>query len=202
MSEAARPRFNGMPMAASPHVLLLVDWINPLEHPGAARLAPRAVAAARRTARLKRELARTGTLAVYANDNYDVWRSDLQTLQKRCHDAGGAAAEIARLLAPGPQDVAVLKPRHSAFFETPLQLLLQQVKAEKVVITGLVSEGCVLFTAIDAYVRGYRLAVPADCIASSDPALHRSAVSYLGDVLHADVRPAATHLPARARRAS
>jgi nicotinamidase-related amidase len=169
--------------------MLLVDWINPLEHPGADALAPLAVAAAQRTAQLKKRLTNGGALAVYANDNYGVWRSDLRTLQQTCNDAGGSPRKIVGLLAPRPNDIAVLKPRHSAFYETPLQLLLQQVKARELVITGLTSEWCVLFTAIDAYVRGYQLTVPVDCIASGDAARHRQTVSYLGEVLCANVRP-------------
>jgi nicotinamidase-related amidase len=191
MTEPARPRFDGLPPGESARVLLLVDWITPLAHDGADALAPHALAAARCTARLKRSLAASGVLAVYANDNHGLWRSDLRRLLARCRAAGGVAREIARLLAPGPDDVAVLKPRHSAFYETPLALLLAQVKARELVITGLASEWCVLFTAMDAYVRGYRLVVPQDCIASADPARHAQAVDYLEGVLGADVAPAA-----------
>jgi nicotinamidase-related amidase len=190
MSEPVRPRFDGLPPGESARVLLLVDWITPLDHAGADALAPHALAAARRTAALKRQLAREGVLAVYANDNHGLWRSDLRTQLARCRAAGGAAAEIARRLAPRREDVAVLKPRHSAFYETPLALLLSQVKARELIITGLASEWCVLFTAMDAYVRGYRLVVPQDCIASADRARHAQAVDYLQGVLGADVAPA------------
>ena len=170
-------------------MLLLVDWINPLTHAGADQLRRPALAAARCTARLKQRLSRTGVQAIYANDNYGVWRSDFHTLLQQCRRSGGEAAEIAELLAPARNDITVVKPRHSAFYETPLQVLLQQLKARELVIAGVASEWCVLFTAMDAYVRGYSLRVPSDCIASASREHHAAAVNYLGKVLGADVAP-------------
>jgi len=127
--------------------------------------------------------------SVYANDNYGVWRSDFRTLLRKCRERGGASADIAELLAPARGDIAVLKPRHSAFYETPLQVLLQQFKARELIVTGVATEWCVLFTAMDAYVRGFELTVPSDCTASGSSAQHASAVSYMRDVLGADVAP-------------
>ena len=184
----AQPRFAGAP-SASVRVLLLVDWINPLTHAGSDKLRQPALAAARCTARLKQRLTRTDVQSIYANDNYGIWRSDFHTLLEQCREGGGEAAEIAGLLAPASNDITVVKPRHSAFYETPLQLLLQQLKARELVIAGVASEWCVLFTAMDAYVRGYSLRVPSDCIASASRENHAAAVNYLGKVLGADVTP-------------
>ena len=184
----SQPRFSGAP-SESAQVLLLVDWINPLTHAGADPLRRPALDAARRTARLKQRLTRSGVQSIYANDNYGVWRSDFRTLLKQCSESGGEAAEIAALLAPARNDITVVKPRHSAFYETPLQVLLQQLKARELVIAGVASEWCVLFTAMDAYVRGYSLWVPSDCIASASREHHAAAVNYLGKVLGADVTP-------------
>ena len=64
----------------SERVLLLVDFINPFNFPGAERLAPAAVEAARATAGLKERLAAEGVTTIYANDNYGVWQSDFHTL--------------------------------------------------------------------------------------------------------------------------
>jgi len=189
-------RFEGSEAGPSPCALLLVDWINPLDHDGAEALAPPALAAARATARLKSRLVSMGVQCIYANDNYGLWRSDFRELVANCRQRGGASAAIADLLAPRSNDMVVVKPRHSAFYETPLQLLLQQLEVREIVLAGLASEWCVLFTAMDAYERGYSVWVPQDCMASESREQHLSAVRYMRDVLRVKVDAAE---PAAAR---
>jgi len=199
MSGPARPRFSGVPLAPSATVLLLVDWINPFDHEDARALDAPARAAARNTVRLRARLGRSGVQAIYANDNYGIWRSDFRGLIRRCRAAGGASAAITRLLPPRHDDIAVVKSRHSAFYETPLQLLLQQLKARELIITGVSTEWCVLFTAMDAYVRGYRLRVPQDCVASAFPERHAAALTYMSETLGADVSASPPGVAARRR---
>lgn len=182
-----QPRFDGAGGDPSPCVLLLVDWINPLDHEGADALAAPALLAAQATSRLKARLGSMGVQSIYANDNYGLWRSDFRDLVARCRRQGGTSAAITDLLAPHGGDMAVVKPRHSAFYETPLQLLLQQLETRELVLAGLASEWCVLFTAMDAYERGYSLWVPQDCIASSSPDQHATAVRYMQEVLRVKV---------------
>lgn len=178
-------------LAESRTTLLLVDFINPLEFPAARRLARPALAAARATAALKARLRRAGVQAVYANDNYGGWQSNFQSVFARCVGGGGVPAEMARLLAPAPDDIAVLKPRHSAFFATPLQLLLEQLKAERLIMVGLATDLCVLFSALDAHVRGYQLWVPRDCVAAETPKRQRDALHYMETVLGVHTRASA-----------
>src|SRR5262245_36120542 len=87
----------------------------------------------------------TACKRIYANDNYCVWHSDFRQLLSYCRAGGGASRAIARLLSPQRNDIAVVKPRHLAFYETPLQVLLQQLKARELIITGVSTELCVLF---------------------------------------------------------
>lgn len=212
MNAPAQPRLSGVPLADSPRVLLLLDWINTFDHEEAERLSEPALQAALRTAALKKHLGKDGVQAIYANDNYGVWRSDFRALIRTCIARGGVSAEIARILSPESRDIAVLKARHSAFYETPLQLLLQQLKVRELVVVGLATEWCVLFTAMDAYVRGYSLWVPADCVASHSSERHEAAILYMEQVLGASVAAsdvvkeppfAAQHPPgARNRRSS
>jgi nicotinamidase-related amidase len=187
LNAPAQPRFSGGPLADSPRVLLLVDWISTFDHEGAEQLCEPALRAARRTADLKKRLARQGIQSIYANDNFGVWRSDFRGLLKDSLERGGVSAEIARLLSPEPEDIAVLKARHSAFYETPLQLLLQQLHARELIVVGVATEWCALFTAMDAYVRGYSLWVPADCVASESRERHQAALLYMAQVLGANV---------------
>jgi len=179
---AARVRRRA-PAGAAPQrawrVLLLVDFINPFDFPGAGELAAPALAAAAATAVLKARLAAQGVPAVYVNDNFGHWQSDFRSLVAHCRRRRGTAAALARRLAPAPGDLTVLKPRHSAFHQTPLDLLLAQMGARELVLTGLATDLCVQFSAMDAFIRGYRLWVPQDCCAAESPARHRAALDWM-----------------------
>jgi len=83
----------------------------------------------------------------------------------------------------------VLKPKHSGFYATTLDLLLRYLKVTTVILTGLTGVICVLFTANDAYMRDFHLLVPADCVASLHPDENRHALTHMHRVLHADIRP-------------
>jgi nicotinamidase-related amidase len=159
--------------------LLVIDMINPLRFDGAEDLAEPAVAAARCTAALKRRLAGQGVPAIYVNDNFGHWRSDFQGLVALCRRGGGPSAALMRQLAPHRGDLTVLKPRHSAFFGTPLDLLLERIGARKLVITGLATDLCVQFSAADAYVHGFRLWVPEDCTAAESPERKQAALNWM-----------------------
>jgi len=184
MSHIALPK-----LPPSKTVLLLVDFINPLKFEGADQIAPSALAAARQTAALRRRLAREGVRTVYANDNYGTWTSDFKELLKRCTALRGVAGEMARLLAPTSKDFTLLKPRHSAFYATPLNLLLEQLQCRRLVVAGIAADSCVLFSAMDAYLRGYSLWVPVDCVAAETEEARDMALAQMERVLKADVRP-------------
>lgn len=174
----------------SRQVLLLVDFINPLDFPGAEKLAQPAVAAARAAAELKSRLERQGVATIYANDNYGVWQSDFHSLVSSCLGMEGPGGEVARLLYPQARDITILKPRHSAFFGSPLELLLDEMKAQDLVICGLATDICVQLTAMDAFLREYTIWVPSDCTAAESPQAWKAAMTYMAQVLRCDTRPA------------
>ncbi len=173
----------------SAKVLLLVDFINPLDFPEADRMVPDAFQAAQAAARLKDRLARRGVPAIYANDNYGTWHSDFRDLLQACQALPGHRGEIARLLAPAESDLTVLKPRHSAFQSTPLDLLLRQMEADKLIIVGLATDMCVHLSAMDAYMNGYKVWVPADCTAAQEQGHKDTALAQMARVFKCDIRP-------------
>jgi nicotinamidase-related amidase len=173
----------------SKRVLILVDFINPLDFPGAEKLAPPALKAARATARLRDRLDREQVAVVYANDNYGVWQSDFHSLVSNLVGLDGISGEIARLLAPRATDITLLKPRHSAFYCTPLELLLKEMGAEELILCGVAADMCVQMTAADAFLRGgFRIWVPRDCIAAETPQATLGSLKYMEKILRCDVR--------------
>ena len=176
-------------MPVSRTVLLLVDFINPLRFPGADELAPAALEAARTAASLKAKLAKEQVQTVYANDNYGRWSSDFSSIWKSCRALGGPSGQMARQLKPTKKDCALLKPRHSAFYATPLDLLLRQLRCRRLILAGIAADNCVLFTAMDAYLRGYSLWVPADCVAAETDDAKIQALAQMRQTLKARVAP-------------
>jgi nicotinamidase-related amidase len=175
----------------SKQALVLVDFMNPLDFPGAEDLAPAALEAARATARLKRELSRRGVPTIYANDNFGIWYSEFGAMVQALLKQAGPSGSIAKLLKPRRGDLTVLKPMHSAFFGSPLDILLEKMGVEKLVFAGLATDICVKLTAMDGFLRGFRMAVPADCTAAESPEKKSAALEYMRDILKCDVRPLA-----------
>lgn len=173
----------------SPVALLLIDVINDLEFEGGEKLLRHALPAARRIAEFKKRCAVAGIPAIYVNDNFGKWRSDFKKLISHCVDDNTRGREIVELLKPEPDDYFVLKPKHSGFYSTTLDLLLKHLGAETLVLAGFTADICILFTANDAYMRDYHLVIPADCVASQDETENQRALKFMERVLKADVSP-------------
>ena len=170
-----------------PVALLVLDAINDLEFPGGSRMLPRAIRMARRIAALKARASALRIPVIYVNDNFGRWRSDFHRIVAHCLDDEVAGRPVVEQLVPDESDYFVLKPKHSGFYNTTLDLLLQYLGTETVVITGMATDVCVLFTAADAYMRDLRVIIPRDCVTALTPSVHRAALAQMKNVLKADV---------------
>lgn len=171
--------------------LLLIDVINDLEFPEGEQLLRHALPTARRIVELKKRAKGLGIPTIYANDNFGRWRSDFNAQVEHCLHDGVRGQPLAELLAPENDDYFVLKPKHSAFFSTTLDILLDYLEVKTVILAGVAGDICVLFTANDAYMRDFRLIVPADCVASNSEDENRHALEQMARVLKADTRASA-----------
>lgn len=172
--------------------LLLIDVINDMEYEGGERLLAQALPMAERLAALKRRAKAAGVPVIYANDNFGRWQSDFASQVRHCTEKGVRGRPIAQLLAPAPDDYFVLKPKHSAFFVTPLDTLLQYLGAYTVLLTGIATDSCVLFTAADGFLRDLELIAVEDCMVAIDPQDHRDALRHMARVMDVAVQPAAS----------
>lgn len=178
----------------SPRALLIVDMINALDFDGGAAMLEPALAAAERVLALKRAFASRGLPIIYANDNFGRWRSDFASVVRACAASGVRGRRLAERLAPADDDYFVLKPRHSAFYATPLELLLRQLGVEELCIVGLAGDNCVLFTAYDAYLREFRVFVPEDGVASPTAERNARALTQIRQALHGVTDPADAYI--------
>jgi nicotinamidase-related amidase len=180
---------HGMVPDTSPVALILLDVINDLEWEGGERLLPHALPMADGLATLKLHAKQAGIPAIYVNDNYGRWQSDFNRLIAHCVQEDVRGRPVVELLLPDEDDYFVLKPKHSGFFSTSLDVLLEYLRARTLIITGIAGNICVLFTVNDAYMRDFNLFVPSDCVASNDPADNRHALEQMSTVLEADITP-------------
>ncbi|HEV7912606.1 MAG TPA: isochorismatase family cysteine hydrolase [Albitalea sp.] len=170
--------------AAGGRALLIVDMISSWDFPDADKLLPQAAAIAAPIAALAARCRRRGVPVIYGNDNRGQWRSDFRRVVEQSLAAGGDGAQITRQLAPGDEDYFVLKPKQSAFFGTPLDLLLRHLGAHRLLIAGVASDQCVMTSAMAARMRDYEVLVPADCVASQTAARNKRAIATFEEALN------------------
>jgi nicotinamidase-related amidase len=188
-SPTKNPDLHGNVPDTSPVVLLIVDMINDLEFPGGDLLAAQIMPVAERIRALRQRAKALGIPALYVNDNFGRWQSDLRAVLTHCLEDDVRGRPMVEQLVPDDDDYFVLKPKHSGFYSTTLETLLSYLKATTLIITGIAGNSCVLFTANDAFMRDYHLLVPSDCVASIDPADNAYALRQMRDVLGADTTP-------------
>jgi nicotinamidase-related amidase len=185
---AKNPDLHGNVPESSSVALLLIDVINDLEFPGSERLVEQAVPMAHRIADLKRRAKRARIPAIYVNDNFGRWKSDFNQVVHHCLEDGVPGEAIARILKPETDDYFVLKPKHSAFYATSLDILLAYLGAKTLILTGIAGNICILFSANDGYMRDFNLYVPADCVVSNTKEENANALEQMRVVLKADIR--------------
>jgi len=171
-------------------VLLLIDVINDLDFPQNEYLVKHAVPLAKRICAFKSRCAEAGIPAVYVNDNRGKWRSDFHSVLEATQKPQAPGREFARTLAPSPEDYIVLKPKHSAFLATPLDLILQSLGVHTVIITGITTNSCVVISAGELFVRGYRLVVPRDCVEALTSEAQEHSLRLMEESYHANTDPA------------
>ena len=132
--------------------LVVVDVLSTYNHEDADRLAETAREALPAVRRLLEQAREHDVLTVYVNDNFGVWNAGRAEIVEHVR-LGDRFAELVEPLLPDEETAFVVKARHSIFFETPLAYLLTTNGIDRVVLCGQVTEQCILYSALDAYVR-------------------------------------------------
>jgi nicotinamidase-related amidase len=150
--------------------------------------------------KLKARARQVGIPVLYVNDNFGDWRSEKDVLVGRCLEAKGR--EFVRPLLPDSEDYFVLKPMHSAFYMTPLEVLLRHLEVGVLILTGLISSSCLTVTAHDANMRGFDIYIPRDCSCARNIKEHSEALKQLEAMAGANsISSASLKLPNLIRKA-
>jgi nicotinamidase-related amidase len=169
--------------------LLLIDVINDFDFEEGKQLLHLALPVGKNIAALKQRARDAGIPSIYVNDNFGRWQSDLNKIVDHClEESEGKGKPFVELLLPGEADYFVLKPKNSGFYSTTLDLLLSHLGVRNLLLTGIAGNNCVFFTANDAYMRDYKIFVPADCVVSNTEEENLHALKQMETVLKADIR--------------
>ncbi|HEY3823473.1 MAG TPA: isochorismatase family cysteine hydrolase [Bryobacteraceae bacterium] len=167
--------------------LLLIDVINHFEFPDGPKILRRAQVIARNVVRLKQRARAAGIPAIYVNDNFGDWRSDAARLLAYCLRPAAPGRNFVGKIKPDAEDYFVLKPMHSAFYQTPLDVLLRHLGASSLIFAGLTTNSCILCSVHDANMRDYKIMVAADCCAARTAREHSQALEHIGNMADARV---------------
>ena len=136
---------------------------------------------------LKRIAAQKNIPIIYVNDNFGKWKSNFKVLIEHCVNDNSAGKEIVSRIQPNEEDYFVLKPKHSGFFSTTLEILLEYLNTEALVLAGITTDICVLFTAHDAYMRDFKIIIPSDCVAAVTDEQNSTALEIIGRTAKAEI---------------
>src|SRR5690625_4360096 len=167
--------------------LIIIDMINKMDFEGAELLLENTRPIVKPILNLKKEAKKKGHPVIFVNDNFELWHEDVKNLIEECKK--GIAKEIVEQFTPEKDEFFIIKPKHSGFHGTQLDILLRQLGVKKLILTGVAGDICVLSTANDAYMREYDLWVPKDCIASEHKRDNASAIQLINRSMFANVKP-------------
>jgi nicotinamidase-related amidase len=167
--------------------LLLIDVINHFEFPDAKAVLRHALRTAPKIAALKERVKASGCPVIYVNDNFGDWRSDAKKLLAYCIRPEAKGRKFVETLALAPDDYCILKPMHSAFYQTPLDTLLKHLDISTILLAGIATNSCILCTAHDAKMRDLEVVVLSDCCAARSLREHRQALAHFATMANARV---------------
>jgi nicotinamidase-related amidase len=150
-------------MTAMATAVAVIDMLNTYEHEDAEALTQSVSTVVEPISRLVRRAGESGVQIIYVNDNYGDWNSSREELAERA--VNGARPDLVEPILPPDEADFVIKARHTIFYMTPLEYLLGQKDIDHLVLTGQVTEQCILYSALDAYVRHFKVTVPPDAVA-------------------------------------
>lgn len=175
-------------------VLIVIDMLNPYDHRDAEVLADSVSGVVGPLEKLiDQARGRDDVQLIYVNDNYGDFTATRADIVARA--LGGKRPDLVEPIVPTDDCSFLVKVRHSAFYSTPLDYVLRQGGAEKVILAGQVTEQCILYSALDAYVRHFSIRVPRDAVAHIDPELGEAALRMMERNMHAEIVRSAECLP-------
>lgn len=178
----------GEAQVAANTAVIVLDMISAFDFEDGDRIRAHAIRMKDALTELADRARKAGVPVIFVNDNFGKWTEDFGTYVDSVRHASDESRQLVEQIGPKPGDYHILKPQRSAFYATPLEVLLLTLDVKDLVLTGITTDICVLFTAHDAYMRGYRITVVSDCTAALNDEHHKTALELLKRVVHAEIK--------------
>ncbi|MEN1966492.1 isochorismatase family cysteine hydrolase [Lentibacillus sp. N15] len=167
--------------------VLFIDFINDFKFERGERLLKHTKEILPNVKRLKAFAKQNNLPVIYINDHYNLWQSDFHKIMDYC--TNDMSRDIIEAIKPEEDDYFFIKPKHSAFFQTPLQSLLNQLNKTHLIMSGIAGDICILFSAKDAHMYEYSLHIPENCMASNEKQGNEYALYLMRTVMDANTKP-------------
>jgi nicotinamidase-related amidase len=165
--------------------LIVIDMLNAYDHDDADKLTRSVERVLPNIEALIERAREQDALTIYVNDNFGEWRSNRDELLETA--LAGKYRHLVEPIAPRDEALFVVKARHSAFYQTPLEYLLAQEDVDRIVLAGQVTEQCILYSALDAYIRHLQVVIPCDATACIHEELAEAALRMMEANMDAEV---------------
>ena len=166
--------------------LIVTDMLNTYDHEDAEPLAESVEQKLPAIVRLLEEARGSDdTMVIYANDNQDQWEAGRQELVESA--LNGKYPDLVEPVAPREPVPFIAKGRHSIFYQTAFDHMLRSYDVQHIVLAGQVTEQCILYSALDAYMRGYDITVHTDAVAHIHEDLAEGALAMMERNMHVEL---------------
>jgi|SRR5581483_5234725 len=165
--------------------LIVIDMLNPYEHEDAEPLKASVRSMLGNLCALIDAAREEDLRLVYVNDNHGDWTAGPKEIAR--HALDGAEPELVEPVLPPDEAPFIIKARHSIFYATLLEYLLRREEIDRLVLAGQVTEQCILYSALDGYVRHFDVIVPIDAVAHIDEQMARAAIRMMETNMHAQL---------------
>jgi nicotinamidase/pyrazinamidase len=138
---------------------------------------------------IKREIEKArseGYHVIYLCDSHEENDREFEIFPRHAVK-GTEGAKILEELKPEGTDIIVRKKTFSGFYNTNLDEILKKLEVEKIIVTGDVTNICILYTVADAVMRGYKVDVVKDAVAGINARDHKFALEQMKNVLKANI---------------
>src|SRR5699024_9495607 len=165
--------------------VVFVDLINDFNFPGGDKLLKNTKEILPNIIKLKQYAMANDLPVIYVNDHYGLWQADFNKIIDHCTNKN--SEETIEKIKPTADDYFLIKPQHSAFFQTPLHALLTDMDKDHLILAGIAGDICILFTAKDAYMYQMKLHIPRNCMASEEKEYNDYALNPMQSVMKANI---------------
>ncbi|HKK31941.1 MAG TPA: isochorismatase family cysteine hydrolase [Desulfomicrobiaceae bacterium] len=164
--------------------LVIIDMLNDFVRSGAPLEVPRARKILKPLEKRLKKARKKGMPVVFVSDAHAPDDPEFSKMGWPVHAVRGTeGAQVVDELAPETGEPVIEKTTYSGFFRTDLDTVLNRLGVDQLILTGCVTNICIQYTAADAVMHGYRVTVPADCVADLDPEQGEHALEQMEHVL-------------------